>query len=69
MKNPCIIMRGAPVGGFYYMVTNSKGERELQSRMYETEEECIEAAGRAAHLVKSAADEIVNQLPSEIAHK
>ena len=69
MKHPALIMRGTPTGQYYFYITNSKGETELSSRSFETEEECKDMAERVSHLVKNAADNQHNQLPSEIAHK
>lgn len=69
MKHPAILMRGTPTGGHQFFITNKQGGIVLTSRSYEEEEQVRKAAAEVGDAVGAAAGNVIDQLPSTIAHQ
>ena len=69
MKHPAILMRGTPTGGQNFVVTDKKGGTILTSRPFGTEQEVRDAVAALSDAVGAAANNVIDQLPSTIAHQ
>jgi len=69
MKHPAIMMRGTGVGTVVFVLTDEKGNILMTSRAFDEEDQVREAVKELFDTVTEAADNIIDQLPSTIAHK